>query len=195
MAKLTLSPPWAIYYEKIKVLFEEDKEIKIYYNEDEHELILYVENNRKAQALDYLLPNEIDFGNVTLTLTVIPANTKLRGCPLKSSEYSIDTLFEIAFDNNEAFSYTKTISGVMSNPIIYVVFDKKVVQYFNDDLGDVNGLCSTLYQELAKEVFKDIDEGVFFCTDIKSKADKSNSTTITLPSYAYTATATATSSL
>ena len=52
------------------------------------------------------------------------------------------------------------------NPITYVVFVNEVVQYFNDDLGDVYGQCSTLYQEIAKDVFGET-EGVFFCTDVE----------------------------
>ena len=46
----------------------------------------------------------------------------------------------------------------------YVVFVKEVVQYFNDDLGDANGVCSTLYQDIAKRLFTST-EGVFFCTN------------------------------
>ena len=52
----------------------------------------------------------------------------------------------------------------MTNPITYVIFKKEVVQYYNDSLSDAHGMCSTLYQDIAKRIL-DADEGIFFCTN------------------------------
>ena len=46
----------------------------------------------------------------------------------------------------------------------FIVFEKVVVQWFSDSIGDWYGLTSTLYQDLAKDIFGNID-GVYFCTD------------------------------
>lgn len=62
-----------------------------------------------------------------------------------------------------------TVDGIMTNPMTFIVFQNKVVQYWNDDLGDINGNCSTLYQTVAKDVFGDV-EGIFFCTDTPKEA-------------------------
>lgn len=159
MAKLKLSPPWVLFYEKVKTFFQKDPDITIYFDEEEARLILYVENGRKAEALGRLLPLEKEYGNVTLTIDVIPANDTFGTLP-KNNEAIIKNLFA----NNEAVKEITTIQGVMSNPITYVVFAKEVVQYFTDDIGDRYGICSTLYQELAKEIFEEV-EGVFYCTD------------------------------
>ena len=43
------------------------------------------------------------------------------------------------------------------------VFAKEVVQYWNDSLSDPYGKVSTLYQDIAKDIFEDTD-GVMFCT-------------------------------
>ena len=51
----------------------------------------------------------------------------------------------------------------------YAVFQSKVVQFFNDDMSDINGNCTTLYQEIAKDVFSGRAEGVFFCTAAEGK--------------------------
>jgi len=93
---------------------------------------------------------------VTVTVTVVPAN--------KESASKIQ-LFRTAFEGNEAFSYTATAEGIYTNPISYVVFENEVVQYWNDDLSDINGLCSTLYQDIAANVFEN-HEGIYFCTDL-----------------------------
>ena len=156
MSKVNLSSPWVTFYREVDALFAEDQEVTVVFDEDECELKLYVENAAKADALTQLLPSERVFGNVTVKVTVIPANEK---SPSKIQ------LFRTAFEGNNALSYTETVEGVFTNPISYVVFENKVVQYFNDDLGDAHGICSTLYQNIADDLFEDC-EGIYFCTDL-----------------------------
>ena len=150
---MKLSAPWVKFYNEIKALFEKDPEIKITFDEETPEVKLYVDNERKADALTKLIPSEKAFGNVTLKVTVIPANTE----PTK-----LDLLQE-AFYGNPTLSYVWSADTPLG-PFNYAVFENKVVQFFNDDMGDINGNCSTLYQELAKDVFG-TDIGVHFCTE------------------------------
>ena len=156
MNKPKLAAPWISFYREIEAMFKEDEQVHPVYDEENNVVKLYVENQEKAEALEKILPDHRTFGNVTVTITVIPANklTEVR-----------DTWFRKAFEGNPAVSYITTITDVFNNPITYVVFKNKVVQYYNDDLGDVHGNRSTLYQEIAKEIFED-HEGIFFCTDV-----------------------------
>ena len=56
---------------------------------------------------------------------------------------------------------------------VYIVFKNKVVQYFNDDLKDVNGFCSTLYQKIAKDIFAENGcETACYCTDVSENLGK-----------------------
>lgn len=160
MAKVNLSAPWVTFYRELDALFGEDPDITVVYDEDKGKVSLFVDNPDKADALAQLLPTERMFGNVSIQVEVVPAN-KMTGSKMG--------LFLRAFQDNPAFAYGKTITGVFSNDINYIVFKNKVVQYFNDDLGDVNGNCSTLYQEIAKDIFQD-QEGVCFCTDVERPA-------------------------
>ena len=57
----------------------------------------------------------------------------------------------------------ETVSAVFDD-ITYIIFEKEVVQYFADDLGDLHGINSTLYQDLAKEIFGE-SSNIHFCTD------------------------------
>jgi len=52
----------------------------------------------------------------------------------------------------------------------HVVFENKVVQYFNDQLDDPYGVKSALYEDLARDVFED-SEGVFFNTQVVDDFD------------------------
>lgn len=161
MPKLNMSAPWVTLYHQIVALFGDDPEIHaINYDEENNVIKMYVENSTKAEAIGLLLGTERTFGNVTVKIDIIPAN------PLESGD--ITRLFNEAFRGNPAFSYLATADGIFSNPITYVVFKNEVVQYWDDNLGDVNGNCSTLYQEIAKNVI-DLGQnaaGVFYCTDV-----------------------------
>lgn len=153
MAKLSKSAPWTEYYSQIKALFEQDPEIEILYDEEAQEIKLHVDNAVKADALTQLLPAEKEWGGVKLKITVVPSN----------DPESMVSLFQKAFDGNPAFSYTEHVdnAGFTAD---YIVFAREVVQYFDDNLGDVNGNRSTLYEAIAREVF-DVPAGTFFCTD------------------------------
>ena len=158
MAKISLSPLWVEYYHKINELFKYDPEVRVIYDEDINKLSLYVDNENKASAIAELLPTKREFGNVVMEIAIIPANTK------KNLRKTNISLIEAAFENNPIVNDIKIISGLFSYDLNYVIFKNCVVQYFNDSLGDYNGLKSTLYEDIARDVF-DGCEGVFYCTD------------------------------
>ena len=150
-----LTSPWDNFYKEIVALFEGDPEVKVQFNqgEDSMTIKLYVADTDKAMALETLLPDEKTFGNITVHITVIPPNV---------DEMDKKTLFEKAFDKNPAFMYAES-RGLFDAEVNYIIFNKEVVQYYNDDLGDANRLRSTLYQDIAKDVFKEIPN-VHYCT-------------------------------
>ena len=156
MSKLGLSSPWVNFYRELEALFAKDPEVKVVYDEEKNDVKLYVDNLAKADALAQLLPVERTFGNITITVTVIPAN--------KEGASKIQ-LFRTAFEGNGAFNYTASAEGIFTNPIHYVVFANEVVQYFNDDLSDAHGVRSTLYQDIAEDIFEN-HESVYFCTNV-----------------------------
>jgi len=154
--QVKMAPPWIQYVNEVKALFGKDPEITIEYNEDDYILSLFVDNQRKADALTELLPPKKDFGNITMKIVVVPANLGK----------TITDLYRIAFDGNPVCSEVVTISESFTNPVSYVIFQKEVVQYYNDDLSDAHGNKTTLYQEIAKDLFEKTN-GIFFCTDNK----------------------------
>ena len=156
---IKLISPWMEYYHKIQAFFKKDSKVHVIMSEDEKTIDLYVEDAAKADALAMMLPNEVKFGNVTVYVCVIPPNGE--------EAESTGDMYHDAFCTNEAFSFSRTVSGIMTNDITYVVFKNEVVQYYNDDLGDIYGQRSCLYENLAREIFTDA-HGVYFCTDLPS---------------------------
>lgn len=155
MENIKMVSPWIGYYKEIKSLFQEDSTVKVKYDDSKNTIKLYVEDEEKADALAQLLPNRKVFGNITVNIDVIPAN--------KVETPKID-LFRKAFEGNGAVAYIETVDNASSNAFHFVVFQPEIVQYYNDDLSDINGLRSTLYQDIAKEIFGE-REGIYFCTD------------------------------
>lgn len=151
-----LSPPWIIFYKELQAFFEKDPRIKMNFEEENYTIKIYVEGGIKAEALSELLPTEKTFGNVTVYINVIPANVE--------KEDKLE-LFKAAFEGNPVLSYVTSSEGIMAPDLKYVVFAKEVVQFFNDDLGDAHGVCSTLYQDIAKDIFNE-NLGVFYSTDL-----------------------------
>jgi hypothetical protein len=160
MAKLKMLSPWMVFYREIDAMFKKDPEVQVIYDEDAQIIKLFVDNTDKADALAQILPEEKEFGNVTLQIVVIPANNLLQSSP--------DDLFRRAFYHNEAVRSVESTRDIPGFPCLtYVIFNKEVVQYFTDNLGDYYGITSTLYQSIAKDIFVNV-EGVRFCTDVET---------------------------
>ncbi len=155
MARVHKQSPWIEYYEQLEVLFEEDSQVRVLYDDKEQAVRLYVTDVDKADALQRVLPEKKVFGNVELKVTVIPANDA-------EPKYNNEPIL-VALMDNPIVEEIKRVSGIFSDDIIYIAFRREVVQYYADNLGDINGNCNTLYQDIAKNVFT-LQAGVFFCT-------------------------------
>lgn len=158
MAIIKKSAPWVTYYREVNELFKKDKDVFVVFDEENVELKIYVKDQIKASAIQYLMPTEKEFGNVVLKIDVIPANGKeLR----EVSTSNIVTIACDAFRDNDAVYMVTDVRAVFD--LVYVIFRKEVVQFFDDNIGDINGNCSTLYEVIARDVFEDI--GIKYCTD------------------------------
>lgn len=158
MEKLKLSAPWMIFYRQINALFEKDPAVKVLFDEENYLIKIYVDGPSKAEAIDQIIPHEKVFGNVTLKIEVIPSNLE---------DVSRVNLVARAFEGNPILKKIAR-AELFDHPINWVVFKKEVVQFYVDDLSDLHGVCSTLYQDLAKEIIGE-DQGVFFCTDVEQE--------------------------
>lgn len=155
MKNFKLTAPWIEFINKLKAMFGQDPEIKIVYDDDTAEVRLLVSNSMKAEALTKLLPDHKTFGNFCLAVTVVPAD--------KDNDEPRSLLLT-AFAGNPVFREINTVSEGSFNAV-YALFEKEVVQYYNDNLGDPAGMNHTLYQTIAKDIFVEMP-GVFFTTEI-----------------------------
>jgi len=160
MTQVTLSTPWIEFARKLHVLFGQDPDINIIYDNEATEVKLYINNAIKADALSRKLPTEKTFGNVTLKITVIPSN----------NEDSNTDIFQKIFTGNPILKEIVVDDNPMLPGFTHIIFENKVAQYFNDRLNDPMGLESTLYENLARDIFEDTGE-VFFNTEASDSAE------------------------
>ena len=166
--RLKILPPWTTTINMIEALFDGDPQIacNINYEGKNPSITLACNNGDKVTALQQILPDEYEFGNVKLKVSIdgTPSNREFR---------NKKELFEAAFEKNPAFAYA--VSPVDDSytwfSMVYVVFKKEVVQFFNDNLNDCHGIISTLYQNIAEEILTgDGVDGVFFNTAVEREA-------------------------
>jgi DNA-directed RNA polymerase subunit RPC12/RpoP len=155
--KTNLSSPWVSYYHKLCAFFRSDPNVEVKFDEENDKIELYVTGDDKYLALTAIMPDQISFGNVTIAIDIIPAN--------KIRSKSKAELIKDALTGNGLYSNVLDIQVPgASNKFTYVMFEPKVVHYWDDNLGDPHGNVTTLAQDLAKDIFTNLD-GVFYCTE------------------------------
>lgn len=154
MSNVNLSAPWEIMAKIIEKLFDRDPEVEVDYSEEEKTVVIRVFNNRsKYEAIEHIMPKHKQFGNVTLDIMVAPVADICT-----EREY-----FSKAFEGNPAFKCCECYKTPAGDSIDFAVFEKSVVQYFNDNIGDPHGITSTLYENIARDVFD--NTYIKFCTE------------------------------
>ena len=171
MAKLQVSPPWITYYNELREFFKEDMDIKIIYDEEANDISIYVSDPQRAAALEHFIPSEKEFGSVKLNINIIPPNNPNRSKALRPATPTIETAL---CGNPHVKNIIKTGGPFAAT---YVIFEREVVQYFDDNLGDYYGNISTLWQNIAKNIFENCS-GIFFCT---SNSDSTSNINISNP--------------
>ena len=154
MSNVNLSAPWDIMAKNIEKLFERDPEVEVSYSEEQKTVVIRVFNNKsKYEAIEHIMPKHKQFGDVTLDIMVA---TVTSNCT--EPEY-----FAKAFEGNPAFKRCDCYNTPAGDSIYFAVFEKSVVQFHNDNIGNPYGIKSTLYEDIAREVFD--NTYMRFCTE------------------------------
>ena len=161
--KIKKSAPWVRYVALLKMLFENDPDVRIVYRDETPYIVdINVTGEEKFEAATKLIGETKTFGNVVLTIRYHLSN------PVKE-EKSKKELFKDLFEGNPILTNVVTVElPNTSNNITYFIFKDEVVQYWDDDLSNPHGMVSTLWEQIAQEVFEDT-EGVVFTTRVNGK--------------------------
>jgi len=163
--RLKILPPWIILVRKLEALLDGDPQIafNVDFNGQHPAVVLSCNNGDKVAALQQILPEQVNFGNITLKITI-------DGTPSNRAFTSKVELFDTAFKGNPAYAYSvcPCEEGYQWIGATYVVFNNCVVQFAADNLNDCHGIISTLYQDIAEEILTGpATNGVYWNTNVE----------------------------
>lgn len=164
-ATVRIQSPWVLFYKEVYALFARDPQVNVMFDNDTPELKIQVKgNDTKAACLSRFFPKEKAFGNVILKCSVVGDD----GQTVPDVNCDDHTAIRAIFEGNDALSFIKDVQTPFDYSIVYVVFVKEVVQYYSDNMYDLYGATSTIYENLARDIFgMPFDNGDYcsFCTD------------------------------
>ncbi len=154
--QVTLSPPWQTQYQKLRHTVGADPLVQVGPLVSSSSGATYttkvkVIGNLKARALATLIRQTVPFGNVTFKVVVVNQN----GVTVKPfqgpfSALRVRAILTRALRTNRLFRF----AAIRSTSIVYPVFAKRVVQFYNDNLADYylnfNGVAAFVFAEVLK---------------------------------------------
>lgn len=168
--KLTLSPPWYTYHHKVMALFGSDPDIRVRdlekVSDNEYSYMMLIGSQDKAEAIKKILPGEVPIGDVTVRAAILGPDED--GENSAEEIASVCDLFRKAFTGNPHFSRVVTVRYPPGMVLNYCVLKKEIIQFWNDDLSDINGVCSMITSELAREILvldSALLEKISFCIE------------------------------
>ncbi|EEL34370.1 hypothetical protein bcere0019_23770 [Bacillus cereus Rock3-28] len=136
-----LSPPWITYFNELKNSVGADPTVTVgplIPTDGNFIILVQTTDFEKAIALATLLKPTVQFGNVTIIVSVIGDGiVNPIPCPLDA--------FELA----QVVVQPQFPGGAN---VVFPVFSAEVIQFFNDDISN---LCQT-FTEVAAQVFRDV---------------------------------------
>ena len=169
MNTVNLAAPWYTFQKKVAALFEGDPQIVVgeIYRPDngavDFAFDIEVKNHKKFLALDRVLPKTKDFGGLTLGIALFDEENVNENTDTRIG------LFATIFEGNPILKDVQTAQDHTGTAIGFVRFQPEVVQFYNDDLSDYSRNWSGLAQDIAREVFTNDFQGVYFCTAAKNE--------------------------
>lgn len=161
MAEVGMQSPWVVYAKEVRALFEHDPDVIVdeptELGDDGYNLEIRVHGNDKAESVAKVLPEDVEFGNVTLHVMVIPDN---------------DGKLTMLDHMRRAFAGNPVLVDVMEVPVVpggptmaYALFAPEVVQIECDNAASPYGLVTTTYEGVAKDVLR-VGLGIEIASDV-----------------------------
>ena len=157
MKPLKKSPPWVTYINEIKQLFKRDPDVSIAekYSEDHADVRIGVTNRQKYAAFVQLLPSFKAFGDYRVNVDVFIMENR--------EEKDTRALLKRMFDGNDVVGTIATLP-IPGGEATYVSFQPDIAQFSDDNISDIYGNTTMLYEDIAREILN-VPAGVFFCTE------------------------------
>jgi len=152
-----LSPPWYTFFDLIKYTIGKDDQVKVLEMEevDDRYFLIPIEVNDedKAIALATILTPYKEYGNIKVYAEVLYCGKVVKPDDKKQNVCSLYMFYKEALESNDYFAYVE-FRDFFGKMILYPVFKKEVVQFFNDNMADLYNN----YNAVAADAFAEVLE-------------------------------------
>lgn len=162
MAEVGIQAPWVVYAKKVKALFEHDDHVIVgepieLADEGAYNLEIRVNGDDKAESVAKILPEDVEFGNVTMHIMVIPDN---------DGKLTMLDHLRRAFAGNPALVDVMEVPVVPGGPsMAFALFAPEVVQIECDNAASPYGIVTTTYEGVARDVLR-VGLGIEIASDV-----------------------------
>lgn len=164
---------WYTLWRKIYFTLSQDEEVSVSglnkENDNKYNIIITAKKMNKAYALSKIIKQVFTFGNVKVDIILRNNNIDVSTDTKEDEQFTDEELCILiyeAFRNNKLFKGVVLVSkkeeSLFAGKVV-ILFDKEVLQFYNDDVTDIFGN----FNELAAHVFADIIKFMY-----KDKQDK-----------------------
>lgn len=158
--ELDLSAPWYVFHTQVFKLFEQDAEVIVDEELEETEtgftFGIYSKNAKKIQAIKKLIGSKVVFGNVAVEIDYG-----------ENEDEDIAEIWKDAFSGNPLFCGIVSADMPFYGSCDYAIFKRDIIDFYGDDISDVNGNLHYIVADLVKEVVN--SKGIFICTEGKDE--------------------------
>ncbi len=153
-----LSPPWYTLWNKVKYSIGEDPEVVVgdlQTQSDPFIIPIRVDNRQKAQALASIMNPSYSLGNIHINVEISDSSGKIISPINPTSPEQLSEMVQTGLQGNHLFLKVVT-QPLFPNArlIVFPVFKKEVIQFYNDDLSDLynnfNNVAALVFQNVLK---------------------------------------------
>ncbi|MCL2446093.1 MAG: hypothetical protein FWD06_04950 [Oscillospiraceae bacterium] len=158
-----LSPPWYTFFNMVKYSIGNDQCVNVLdmqeISEQSFLIPIDVDCCDKARALATIVVSYKKFGNINVYVEVLHhGNVVQPGAAPKGLE-SLVKLYQQALETNRCFQCVE-FRKIFDSVLLFPVFERTVIQFFNDDLSDLynnfNGIAANVFAEVLRLSVNDI---------------------------------------
>jgi len=154
---LRLSPPWHTFFNFVKHAIGKDRQVKVLEMKEvsEVDFLIQIEtkDKDKALALATILEPYKEFGNIKVYVEVLCFGKVVMPSEKKQNVCTLMNFYEKAFGANDYFVHVE-FKDFFGNMMLFPVFKKEVIQFFNDNLADLyqnfNGVVADVFKEILR---------------------------------------------
>jgi hypothetical protein len=151
-----LSPPWYTFWNQVNSALGNDPDITVgplNTGSNPYGIAVNVSGSDKARALATIVQSQQTFGNVVVQVQIFYQGQQAAPIAITSAQQLVQVV-QMALGGNGWFVevQSRPLTPISKAQVIFPIFQKSVIQFYNDDLSDYysnfNGVVASVFSEV-----------------------------------------------